>query len=158
MLRSALSAQHFSAGIPARLLFAHPPRLPKEWTEDDIDAAAEARYERLVRALAELQPAADADGEPYPVALALTPEARAEWVRFYGRFARRQTDADGDLAAAFSKLEGYAVRLALLHHVCRSVDGGATAQVFVVGFRLAGKDPVWQKVPPDFQGLSQSEK
>ena len=38
------------------------------------------------------------------------------------------------------------------------VDGGATAQVFVVGFRLAGKDPVWQKVPPDFQGLSQSEK
>ncbi|QJW92578.1 DNA polymerase [Frigoriglobus tundricola] len=126
VLRTALSAQHFRAGIPARLLFAYPPRVAKEWSEDDIDAAVEARYARLLRGLADLAPHTDARDEPYPVALALTPEARTEWVAFYARFARRQTEADGDLAAAFAKLEGYAARLALVHHVVRSVDAGGS--------------------------------
>jgi DNA polymerase I-like protein with 3'-5' exonuclease and polymerase domains len=127
VLRAALSPQHFSAGVPARLLFAYPPRRPKEWTEDDIDEAAEANYHRLIRGLAGLHPHTDDDGEPFPVTLGMTPEAKAEWVRFYGRFARKQAETEGELAAAFSKLEGYAARLALVHHVCQSVDAGSDA-------------------------------
>ncbi|MDY3563391.1 DNA polymerase [Gemmata sp. JC673] len=128
VLRLALTPQHFSAGVPARLLFAYPPKRPKEWTEDDIDEPAETAYHRLVRALAELEPGTDADGAPCPVPLALAPDAKPEWVRFYARFADRQAEADGELAAAFSKLEGYAARLALVHHVCRSVAAGTAAR------------------------------
>ncbi|WP_162667358.1 YfjI family protein [Gemmata massiliana] len=128
VLRGALSAQHFSAGIPARLLFAYPPRHPKQWTEDDLDEHVEERYTRLVRALAELQPNTDESGEPYPVPLGLAPDAKAEWVRFYTRFALKQSETEGELAAAFSKLEGYAARLALVHHVCLSVDAGLEAR------------------------------
>ena len=127
VLRTALSPQHFSAGVPARLLFAYPPRRPKEWTEDDIDEEVEANYHRLIQALAELHPHTDDDGEPYPVTLGMTAEAKLEWVQFYGRFADRQAETDGELAAAFSKLEGYAARLALIHHVCQSVDAGSEA-------------------------------
>ncbi len=125
VLRAALSPQHFNAGIPARLLFAYPPRKPKEWTEDDIDEAVEANYHRLVKGLADLEPHTDEDGEPYPVTLGMTPEAKAEWVRFYSRFADKQAETEGELAAAFSKLEGYAARLALVHHLCRSVEFGS---------------------------------
>src|SRR6185436_18173995 len=100
---------------------------PKEWTEDDIDAAAEAGYHRLVTDLAALEPHTDGDGNPYPVALGLAPDAKAEWVRFYARFALKQSETEGELAAAFSKLEGYAARLALVHHVCQSVAAGAGA-------------------------------
>jgi DNA polymerase I-like protein with 3'-5' exonuclease and polymerase domains len=127
VLRLALTPQHFSAGIPARLLFAYPPRKPKEWTEDDIDEAVEAKYNALVKELAELEPHTDEDDVPYPVALGLTAEAKAEWVRFYGRFATKQAETEGELAAAFSKLEGYAARMALVHHVCQSVSAGSGA-------------------------------
>ena len=127
VLRLALSPQHFSAGVPARLLFAYPPRRPKEWTEADIDEEVEKRYERLVKGLAALKPLMDDEGEPYPVTLRMTPEAKEKWVAFYQRFAHIQAETDGDLAAAFSKLEGYAARLALLHHVCQSADAGSDA-------------------------------
>jgi hypothetical protein len=82
VLRLALTPQHFSAGVPARLLFAYPPRKPKEWTEDDIDEAVEAKYHRLVKELAALDPHTDEDDVPYPVALGLTAEAKSEWIQF----------------------------------------------------------------------------
>ncbi|VTR92452.1 Uncultured bacterium genome assembly Metasoil_fosmids_resub OS=uncultured bacterium PE=4 SV=1: DUF3987 [Gemmata massiliana] len=135
VLRLALTPQHFSAGVPARLLFAYPPRRPKEWTEDDIDANAEAGYHRLVKELAELEPGADADGNSYPVALGLAPDAKAEWVRFYARFALKQSETEGELAAAFSKLEGYAARLALVHHVCQAAGSGAREPVGLASVR-----------------------
>jgi hypothetical protein len=30
--------------------------------------------------------------------------------------------------------------------------------LFDVGYRMAGKDSAWQKVPPDFQGYAQTGK
>jgi hypothetical protein len=107
VLKHALTAQHFSAGAPARILFGYPLRRPKEWTEDDIDEKAEAAYRGLVTNLAKLEMGTNADGDPEPVALSLTTEAKGVWVAFYNRFARRQAQTEGDIAAAFSKLEGY---------------------------------------------------
>ena len=43
---------------------------------------------------------------------------------FYDGWAREQAAVEGELAAAFSKLEGYAARFALLHHVVRRVARG----------------------------------
>jgi hypothetical protein len=48
-------------------------------------------------------------------------EAQAAWIDFYNDHAAQQ--AEGDLAAAFSKLEGYAARLALVIHCVREADG-----------------------------------
>jgi DNA polymerase I-like protein with 3'-5' exonuclease and polymerase domains len=127
VLRSSLGPDHISAGAPAHILFACPPYQKKEWTEDDLDEVAVQAYHSLIGGLAGLKPQADADGEPYPLTLSLTPEAKAAWVQFYTRFADRQEGAEGDLAAAFSKLEGYAARLVLLHHVCESVAAGGDA-------------------------------
>ncbi len=61
------------------------------------------------------------DGEKEPFAVRLTPEAKAAWVAFYGEWAKEQATVDDELAAAYSKLEGYAARLALLHHVVSRV-------------------------------------
>ncbi len=47
----------------------------------------------------------------------LSPAAREAWVAFYNDFAQEQAEAEGDVAAALSKLEGYAARFALIHHV-----------------------------------------
>ncbi|MDB5308811.1 MAG: hypothetical protein JWO38_3013 [Gemmataceae bacterium] len=127
ILQKALSPEHFNAGVPARLLFAYPPRLPKKWTEVDIDEEVEAAYRKLIHGLAELLPHTDDDGEPYPVKLRMTPEAKAWWIKWYDKFGARQASVEGDLAAAFSKLEGYAARLGMIHHVCQSVSAGEEA-------------------------------
>ena len=49
-------------------------------------------------------------------------EAKEVWVRFYNEHADEQVEMKGDLAAAWSKLEGYAARFALLIHLIRSVS------------------------------------
>src|SRR5262249_52533889 len=131
VLKESLSAQQFSAGLPARILFACPNRVPKEWTEDDIDEGAEKAYRELVEGLTKLEMGTDGDAASEPLALALTPEAKAVWVAFYNRFAQRQAEVEGDVAAAFSKLEAYAARLALVHHVCESVIAGGDATAAV---------------------------
>ena len=48
---------------------------------------------------------------PAPIDVRLDPEARQVWIAFYNEHAQKQaTIQNGDLAAAFSKLEGYAAR------------------------------------------------
>ena len=47
-------------------------------------------------------------------------------MRFYNEHAREQVELSGDLAAAWSKLEGYAARFALLVHLVRAESGDTT--------------------------------
>jgi hypothetical protein len=61
----------------------------------------------------------DENGKPCPVDLPFTRKARAEWVKFYNEHALEQVQLKGDMAAAWSKLEGYAARFALLIHLIR---------------------------------------
>jgi Protein of unknown function (DUF3987) len=49
---------------------------------------------------------------------------RRTWIKFYNAFAQEQEASEGELAAAFSKLEAYAARFALLHHVVEHVANG----------------------------------
>ncbi len=116
VLARVMTADFLDAGLAARLVMSYPPRQPKRWTEDDIDQATEDEYDNLLDKLLALEP--DVDG---PHILRLTPQARTLWVRFYEEWAREQVGTDGELAAALSKLEGYAARLALIHHVVTHV-------------------------------------
>jgi DNA polymerase I-like protein with 3'-5' exonuclease and polymerase domains len=122
ILAQYLSSEAFSSGLAARLLMAWPPKQPKRWTEADVDEKTEEKYRELLRKLHALKPATDSEGKPEPHVLRLDNDARAAWITFYGDFAQTQVAVEGDIAAAFSKLEGYAARFALLHHVVSLVD------------------------------------
>jgi hypothetical protein len=82
ILQRALGAEHRESGLAARLLLACPPRKVKRWTEADNDPDAETRLKKLFDRLFELQPSVDDEGEPRPVLVKLTPEAKAVWVSY----------------------------------------------------------------------------
>ena len=61
--------------------------------------------------------------DPAPVDMPMTVEAKALWIQFYNAHnMAEQATGGGDLAAAWSKLEGYAGRLALIVHHVRLVS------------------------------------
>ena len=56
-------------------------------------------------------------------------EAKAVWIVFYNSWAQEQAAAEGEMAAAYSKLEAYAARFTLLHHVVSRVARGEDDKV-----------------------------
>jgi DNA polymerase-1 len=120
-LARAITAEYLEVGLIARILMAMPPKMRKRWTELEIDPSLQESYANLLEKLRELQMDTGRDGEREPFLIRLTPEAKTIWVRFYDEWARVQANVEGELAAAFSKLEGYAARLALVHHVVTNV-------------------------------------
>ena len=124
ILARYVGQEHRDNGLLARLLLTMPPRRPKRWTEADIDPMAEAAIANIFEYLHRLTPASDAEGEPRPLIVPLTPEGKRAWIAFYNEHNEQQAGLTGDLAAAWSKLEGYAARFALVHHLIREAVGG----------------------------------
>jgi hypothetical protein len=91
----------------------------KRWTEADIDPSAEAELARLFDRLYDLQPTEGDDGEARPALVRLSADAKGAWTTYYNAHAAEQADLTGDMAAAWSKLEEYAARLALVLHFIR---------------------------------------
>jgi len=119
VLQRALGREFYENGLAARLLLAYPPRLVRRWTEAEVSRAAESAVAAMFERLFELAPIADDAGEPSPGIVGLSPGAKAAWVAFYNAHAAERLRMTGDLAAAWSKLEGYAARLALVAHLVR---------------------------------------
>ena len=119
ILQRALGQEHRESGLAARLLLTCPPRVAKTWTDADIDPLIESDVARLVNWLYELKPARGSDGETRPTLVALTAEAKAAYVEYYNAHNVEQVCMSGDLAAAWSKLEEYAARFALVLHFTR---------------------------------------
>lgn len=127
-LRRALGNENRENGLAARLLFAFPPNRPKRWTEVEVSPSDVQALEAVFKALYRLKmDKADTD-DPVPREIHLSQEARKAWIRFYNEHAQEQSALTGDLAAAWSKLEGYAARLALIIHLVRRI-GYAGEQV-----------------------------
>jgi hypothetical protein len=126
VLARALGQEHFESGMAARLLFAMPPRRVKQWTESDLDAETEVAVEAVFNKLLELSPEADGDGVDEPRVLPLSEDAKADLVQFYNEHAQEQATLSGDLAAAWSKLEAYPARFALVIHLVRVAAGDPT--------------------------------
>jgi hypothetical protein len=127
-LQRALGMEHRENGLAARLLLACPSRRAKRWTEADISPELENQIEAIFERLYSLEPGADRDGEIQPLDLPLTPAAKDAWVAFYDEHAIEQAELTGDLAATWSKLEGYAARLALIVHLTRWAAGDPTLE------------------------------
>lgn len=126
MARILGNAEFRNNGLMARLLLAMPPRRPKQWTESDISEGADVAYRHVVDRLLSLDFGTDENGNPVPVALPLSPEAKAKFVRFFDANNREQSLLGEDLSAAWSKLEAYAPRLALLIQLVRWAAEGDT--------------------------------
>lgn len=118
-----MTGDHWSSGFGARLLLAWPPRKAKVWTEAVINSDTAAAYTTLLEAMLGLQ-FRQHNGDDVPHHLTLSPQARTAWIGFYNAWGNKQANAEGNAAAAFSKLEGYAARLALVHHVAEKLFCG----------------------------------
>ncbi|MFO0815927.1 MAG: YfjI family protein [Gemmatales bacterium] len=123
ILAASMVQEHHDSGMLARLLFAMPPRLAKRWTEAEVDADTEALVAAVFEKLLGLTMDIDQNDDACPRLVGLTPNGHAAWVRFYNEHATEQADLSGDEAAAWSKLEGYAARLALVIHLTRWAAG-----------------------------------
>lgn len=124
ILGQVLGTEHFENGLAARLLLAMPPRKAKQWTEADIDSELAAKAEEVFRGLMAMQMEIDMYGDFKAKILPLTPEAQKAWIAFYNEHAQEQASLPGgEMAAAMSKLEAYAARLALIIHCVRVAAG-----------------------------------
>ncbi len=119
ILKRVIGSQHRESGLLARILLAFPPRRVKRWTESDIDPAKDAKISSLFDRLYDLEPQVSEDDGLQPVIITLTPAAKSEWIDFYNSHASEQSQLEGEHSAAWSKLEEYAARLALVIHLCR---------------------------------------
>ncbi|MSU78421.1 MAG: DUF3987 domain-containing protein [Gemmataceae bacterium] len=127
VLRRMMTTEHHESGMAARFLLSMPPKKQKRWTEAEIDEQLEQDVLVLFDRLYDLQPDHDEDGEPTARLLKLSQSAKHDvWIPFYNEHAKEQIELDEDLSAAWSKLEGYAARLALVHHLIRvAADDGS---------------------------------
>lgn len=136
-LRRVLSPEHVESGCAARILFAFPPSRARKWTEAEVSPASRTSYEHTVRALVELaaRVAVHEDGETgiAPLEIPLSNEARdlfARWVEELGAEALGAREA---AAAAASKLEGGAARLALVVQLASAAECASAADVTEIG-------------------------
>lgn len=119
ILRRVLTAEHRSNGLAARILFCLPPRIVPRWSEAEVSERADAEVDAVFSRLYSLEPDCDDDGDACPRQVPLSPKGKEEWIRFYNEHAEEQAALSGDEAAAWSKLECYAARLALVIHFVR---------------------------------------
>ena len=124
VLRRLLDDEYRASGLAARLLMAMPPETPRQWSDREVSKSAHDRLRLLFEALHELEGQTDADGLPSPITVRLTPRAKRIWIEFVNENGQEQAqELDEDLVSAWSKLEGYAARFALLFHLIRSATG-----------------------------------
>ena len=123
ILDRALGREHRESGLCARLLFACPPRKPKQWIDHDIDPALEESIVQLLDRMYALHPTIDDDDQFHPVVIGMKREAQTAFRSFYEAHAVELADLTGELAAAFNKLEEVACRLALVVHYVRWAAG-----------------------------------
>ena len=120
-LRRELRTQYVDNGLSARLLFASPPRRPKRWTDTEVSRETEARVDTVFDRLFALTPDTTHDGER-PHVLTLDDDAKRAFVEFVNVHGKEQMKLHGADAAAWSKLEGYAARFALIFHLTRAAS------------------------------------
>jgi hypothetical protein len=122
VLRRALGVERRESGLLARLLLAQPPRRPKRWTTDSIGWTTREDFVRVLDRLYGLEHEL-VNGRSEPKIVRLSRDAETLFVKFFAEHDREAIELSGDLAAAWSKLEETAGRLALVVHETRLAAG-----------------------------------
>jgi hypothetical protein len=115
VLARCLDSEAVAAGLGARFLLAMPPMKQRRWTEAEVAEDLAKQYEQLLGALHGLKLADEKKRLPHT--LSLSRQAKAVWVKWFDRWCERQACSQDEQAAVLAKLEAYAARLALVHHV-----------------------------------------
>jgi hypothetical protein len=123
VLRKAIGLEHMQDGLCARLLLAMPDPKPVTWTDAIVDQATEAAVGQVFERLIGMESAADGDGNPEPYAVPLSDAASPVWIEYFDRHRAELSGLDDDLAAAWSKLEAYTARFALIFQLCSWAAG-----------------------------------
>ena len=133
-------------GMMGRFLWCRPEPPSDDWTDADIDPGAAEDYAGLWRAMYAM-PLAQTTRGPGPHDCRVTAGAMAELRAWCGVIADRrrelrlQGDGAGALLAAWGKMRGAAVRLALVLHAadCAATGGGSDlpADAMRRGIRIA---------------------
>jgi hypothetical protein len=128
VLRRAIGHEHLQDGLCARLLLAMPDPQPVRWTDAIVDPPIEEAMTNVFDRLIGMGSGADGDGNPEPFAMLLSNGAKRLWIEYFNRHRAEAADLDDDLAAAWSKLEAYAARFALIFQLCSWAAGEAGDQ------------------------------
>jgi hypothetical protein len=122
ILRRALGVENRENGLAARLLLAYPPRVPREWSEAEVSKDLKKAIERVVAELIGLQPVRE--GKTFrPCIVRMDAKAKAAYVNYFNVHNREGVELEGDLSAAWAKLEETSARLALIVHYVRWANG-----------------------------------
>ena len=130
-LLSAGGIDQVSNGMMGRFLWAWPTPPSDEWTDDDVSDVAAGNWSRLVSAMYTL-PLQGTPAEPIPADVKLAPAALEVLKDWQGEIAEERKRLMGEdapaadaMLAAWAKLRGAAVRLALVHHAAGVAEGDA---------------------------------
>lgn len=123
VLARAMGPDRRASGLLARFLVVCPPSRRREWSEWSVsEQSTQAMSVLFDRLFGTLSTEVDSE-EPAPLTVELTLDAKAVYQQFYERNADRLETTQGDLAAAYSKLEEVPARLALIIHCVRQMAG-----------------------------------
>lgn len=122
VLARSLGVERRESGFLARLLLAAPPRRPKKWTTDSVSWTTRESFVRVLDNLYGLQHD-HVDGRERSRIVRLSRAAETLFVDFFHDHDREAVQYSGDLAAAWSKLEETAGRLALIVYETRLAAG-----------------------------------
>lgn len=122
VLARSLGLERRESGFLARLLLAAPPRRPKKWTTDTVSWSTADEWRRVLDNLYGLELEL-VDGRERSRIVRLSRDAETLFVKFFHEHDAEAIQHSGDLAAAWSKLEETAGRLALIVHETRLAAG-----------------------------------
>jgi hypothetical protein len=150
ILRRMLTPEYQESGLAARLLMTMPARRPKKWTGREVSESAKRDLEGVYNRLLALTLVRAKGGEQQPFDLHLSHEAKPLWVQFVNEHGKEALDFTGALAAAWSKLEGYAARLALVIELASWAENprgreGGPAEVSAWSIRAGIEIVMWAK-------------
>ncbi len=116
-LMHCLTPYYMRNGMAARWLLAMPPWRAKRWTDAEPDPEIDDAMARVFDRLYAIPLRVDANGAPNPIPLGFSRSAKSMLTRFLDEHNAAQEQLDDDASAAWSKLEGYCPRLALVLHL-----------------------------------------
>lgn len=129
---STVAGENTDNGLLARLLLTMPDAKPKRWTDAGIDPSVDEALQRLYAGLLAIPMVADECGVLRPRMVKLDDKAKRAFVDFYDEHAEATEAADDDLAAAYTKLEAYAARFALVFHAIKAVTDNLDPAKFTI--------------------------
>ena len=123
VLGRLMGPERRQSGLLARFVMTCPPRRRKQWSDESVSETLVELVSGVFVDLFAMEPASDLTGNEWPEVVRCSPEALATYRTYFERNADRLDEAGDDLAAAYSKLEEIAARVALIVHAVRAATG-----------------------------------